>query len=150
MKRVTVTSLPGHDYAVTLNDGRHEGYLSDEPEPEGGDLGPSPYELLLHSLGACKVITMEMYAKRKQWPLAAVSVELTHEKVLARDCSDCTPEEREALGPTGRVDVIRAQIALEGPLDPDQRARLLEISERCPVHRTLLARPKIVTTLAET
>lgn len=104
---------------------------ADEPESSGGsDSGPGPYELLLAGLGACKSMTLRMYADRKGWPLEGVRVSLRHDRIHAQDCDEC--ETRE-----GRVDAIDVDIELAGPLDPEQRQRLLEIADRCPVHRTL-------------
>jgi putative redox protein len=144
MKRVTVQSQEGYAYAVSITDERHV-WSADEPEDNGGnDLGPTPYELLLGALGACMTITMRMYAQRKQWPLTAVSIELTHEKVYATDCAYCTQEEIDAAGPQGRIDVIRSHITLSGDLSDEQRARLHEIANRCPVHRTLERPPKLL------
>ena len=147
MKQVSVRSLPGHSYTMQIDDGRHT-YSADELEEDGGeDLGPSPYELLLSALGSCSAITMLMYARRKEWALESVSINLTHEKVLARDCRDCTSEEIASLGPDARLDLIEKQVTLSGDLDAEQRARLLEIGDRCPVHRTLEQRPRIVSRL---
>lgn len=147
MKTVTVRSVQGHDLTVIVDDGRHE-ITADEPEADGGeDLGPSPYELLLASLGACKVITLFLYARRKQWPLESVAIHLTHEKLHPRDCPECTPEEIATASPAGRIDVIRSEITVTGPLDAGQVARLLEISERCPVNRTLQTPPKLLATM---
>jgi putative redox protein len=91
---------------------------------------------------------MFMYAERKEWPLDAVSIQLSHDKVHARDCADCTQEEVDAAGPQGRIDLIKMDVSVQGDLDTQQVARLLEIGERCPVHRTLEARPKIVSTIS--
>ncbi len=104
---------------------------ADEPESVGGrDTGPTPYGLLLASLGSCTAMTLRMYAERKGLPLEHVTVRLRHEKIHARDCETCESE-------TGKIDRIDREIVLEGPLDEAQRARLLEIADRCPVHRTL-------------
>ena len=106
--------------------------LADEPRSLGGtNAGPTPYQYLAAGLGACTAITLRMYADRKKWPLQGVSVELTHQKVHAEDC-DC--EARIS----GKIDQIQRVVSLEGPLDEDQQARLLEIANRCPVHRTLM------------
>jgi len=148
MKTVRVQSMPGHAYAMQIGDGRHE-LVSDEPVADGGDdAGPEPYELLLAALGSCMAITMKMYAARKAWALDSVVIELTHEKVLARDCDACTPEEIAALGPQGRVDVFHTGISVRGELSRDEVARLHEIAGRCPVHRTLEASPKFVSTIS--
>ena len=119
--------------------GRHR-LIADEPIGTGEDAGPDPYALLLSALGACKVITVRMYAERKGWPLETVEVSLDTHKVHARDCEDCESD------PEARVDIIEVDIAFEGPLTEDQLACLVEISERCPVHRTLTGEVKIRTT----
>jgi uncharacterized OsmC-like protein/pimeloyl-ACP methyl ester carboxylesterase len=105
--------------------------LADEPVAVGGlDSGFSPYNLLLAALGACTAMTLRLYAEQKKWPLERVSVRLTHDKIHAADCEDCETKE-------GMLDRIDRNIALEGPLDPGQRTRLIEIANKCPVHRTL-------------
>ena len=114
-----------------------------QPVAVGGqDGGPAPYDYLLAGLGACTSMTIRMYADRKGWPLARVTVTLAHAKVHARDCAEC--ETRE-----GKIDVIDREILLDGPLDDDQRAKLMEIADKCPVHRTLhseiLVRTRAVT-----
>jgi putative redox protein len=106
--------------------------IADEPIGVGGsDTGPTPYDYLVASLGACTSMTLRMYADRKKWPLDAIVVRLKHQKIHASDCDNC-----EAKG-DGKMDYIEREIELNGPLDPQQRKRLLEIADRCPVHRTL-------------
>lgn len=126
-----------------LLDGRHR-LLADEPTELGGsDAGPNPYELLLMSLGACTAMTLRLYARRKQWPLERVAVRLSHSRIHAVDCAECETK-------TGFVDRIEREIELAGPLDATQRARLLEIADMCPVHRTLTHEISIRTKLAKT
>jgi len=104
---------------------------ADEPASAGGtDTGPTPYDLLLAALGACTSMTVSMYARRKAWPLEDVAVHLRHSKIHAADCAEC--ETREAM-----LDRIERDIHFTGPLTNVQRSRLLEIAEKCPVHRTL-------------
>jgi putative redox protein len=125
-------------FAVSIQAGRHT-IVGDEPRSVGGDdAGPSPYELLLAALGECTVMTLRMYARQKQWPLGNVHVTLTHGKIHAADCADCEAKE-------GKVDRIERVIELIGPLDAAQRARMMEIADRCPVHRTLHAKVTVVT-----
>jgi uncharacterized OsmC-like protein/alpha-beta hydrolase superfamily lysophospholipase len=106
-------------------------FLADEPVKSGGaDTGPAPYDLLLAALGACTSMTVRLYADNKQIPLARTLVRLHHEKIHAADCAECETKE-------GKIDRIDRQITFEGDLDAAQRARLLEIADKCPVHRTL-------------
>lgn len=122
--------------------GRHR-LIADEPEAVGGlDSGPSPYDLLSAALGACTVMTLRMYAERKGLAVERISATVTHGKVHAADCLDCTEEHRKR---EGRIDRFERRIAIEGDLDAETRARLLEIADRCPVHRTLEAGAAIVT-----
>ncbi|MGB8330039.1 MAG: alpha/beta fold hydrolase [Polyangiales bacterium] len=112
-------------------------FTADEPLDKGGtNLGPNAYDLLLASLGACTSMTLKLYADRKEWPLEAVRVTLRHDRVHAKDCKDCEKA-------TGMIDVIEKKIELQGELSEEQRSRLLDISAKCPVHRTLLNEMKI-------
>ena len=116
---------------------------ADEPRSlRGRDAGMTPYELLLAALGSCTAITLRMYANHKKWPLEHVSMELTHAKIHAQDCAECETKE-------GKIDRMTRQITLQGDLSPEQRARLLQIANRCPVHRSLESENQIVTELAE-
>ncbi|MDA1118848.1 MAG: bifunctional alpha/beta hydrolase/OsmC family protein [Proteobacteria bacterium] len=128
-------------FAQLVTAGKHR-FRADEPASVGGDdSGPGPYDLLLAGLGACTSMTVRMYAEQKKWPLERVTVDLKHDKVHASDCADC--ETRE-----GKIDKIERVLTLEGNLDEAQRARLLEIANKCPVHRTLHAEVWIPTRLA--
>ncbi|MCA9626243.1 MAG: alpha/beta fold hydrolase [Myxococcales bacterium] len=116
-------------------------FLADEPEQLGGaDLGPAPYDYLLMALGACTTMTVRLYADHKGLPLEDVQVDLRHEKVDASECPDCQMK-------TGKIDKIEREIRLTGDLTDEQRTRLLEIANRCPVHRTLHAEVWEVSTL---
>lgn len=112
--------------------------IADEPRALGGnDQGPSPYGLLLGALGSCTVMTLRMYADRKGWPLTQAVCHLRHAKVHTADCEACVdPEDTKAKG-KAKVDRIERRIELRGELDDAQRARLMELADRCPVHRTL-------------
>ncbi|MEO1009240.1 MAG: OsmC family protein [Planctomycetota bacterium] len=132
----------GRDHFRTeIHAGPHE-MAADEPESLGGtDTGPDPYQLLLASLGACKAITVRMYADRKGWPLEQLEVTLSHSRVHAKDCEDCSSE-------SGMVSIIECTLDATGALDEEQRARLAEIADKCPVHKTLTGEVKIRTELA--
>lgn len=138
---VVVVRGTGAGFAQEIIVGPHR-LLADEPEAFGGtDTGPTPYDLLLSALGSCTSMTLAMYARRKQWPLEAVTVTLRHSKIHAADCESCDTKE-------GRLDRIDGEIVLVGPLQQEQRARLLEIAHMCPVHRTLTSEIDIRTVLA--
>lgn len=125
-------------FAVDIRSGRHR-WISDEPTGVGGDdLGPGPYDMLVAALGACTVMTMRMYARQKKWPLDKVTVALSHGKIHASDCAECETR-------AGRVDRIERVITITGALDTTQRRRLMEIADKCPVHRTLHAEMLVVT-----
>ena len=127
-------------FAQEIAAGRHR-LKGDEPTAVGGtDSGPTPYDLLLAALGSCTSMTIGLYARRKQWPLEAVTVRLLHSKIHAFDCASCETKE-------GMLDQIERQIELVGPLSDEQRARLLEIADKCPVHRTLTSEIHIRTRL---
>jgi uncharacterized OsmC-like protein len=125
-------------FAQEIIAGRHR-IPADEPASAGGtDTGPSPYELLLAALGACTSMTVGMYARRKGWPLEEVVVNLRHSRIYAFDCADCETKE-------GMLDRIERDIRFVGNLTPEQRSRLLEIANKCPVHRTLTSKISIQT-----
>ncbi len=117
-----------------------DGFIADEPRDIGDGLGPDPYEFLLAALGSCTVMTLQLYARRKKWPLDKVDVELSHNRVHASDCEDCEEE-------TGIVERIEVKLRVEGNLDEKQRERLAYIATRCPVHKTLASGPRIVHTI---
>lgn len=138
---VIVEDAGWSDFAEIVRAGRHV-MAADEPLAVGGaDTGPGPYEYLLAALGTCTAMTLRMYARQKKWPLHKVTVRLAHDKVYAADCATCETKE-------GKLDRVERAITLEGPLDEPQRQRLLEIADRCPVHRTLTSEVLIQTTLA--
>ena len=131
------------EFAQHITAGVHE-ILADESLAAGGqDAGPSPYQLLLAALGSCTSMTLGLYARRKQWPLTRVRVELSHSKVAARDgAGDATSE--------AQSDRITRVIHLDGPLSRDQRQRLMQVANRCRVHRTLTSQIDVVTSFADT
>ncbi len=129
-------------FEVAINADGHR-LLADEPADVGGsDRGPSPYEYLSAALVSCTVMTLHMYARRKKWPLESVEVEARHGKIHAEDCENCQAT-------TGKIDRFDRVVTITGDLDDEQRQRLLEIADRCPVHRTLHEEVEILTRLAE-
>jgi putative redox protein len=137
---VIVASTGAGPLEQIMLDGRHTLYADEPVATGGGDTGPGPYELLLMALGSCTSMTIEMYATRRKWPLEQVVVRLRHERVHAEDCADC--EDANSM-----LDQIELGVELIGPLDEGRRARLLQIAEKCPVHRTLTSKIEIRTSL---
>ena len=133
-----VTAETSKNVQVRIKSGRHE-FIADEPLGIGDDTGPDPYSLLLSSLSACTIMTVEMYARRKNWPLESVELSLSTKKVHAKDCEDCESD------PNARVDIIERQISFNGDLTSDQIDRLADIASKCPVHRTLTSETVIRT-----
>lgn len=127
----TEISASGHDL------------IADEPKSlGGGDMGPNPYDFLVAGLGACTTMTLRMYADRKEWPLDEITTRLNHRKVHADACEDCETE-------SGKLDEIDREIEVKGDLSEEQRKRLLEIADKCPVHRTLHSEIKVRTRLKD-
>lgn len=139
--RVIVTDSGRGRFEQLLFSGRHIA-LADEPVADGGgSAGAGPYDLLLMALGACTSMTLRLYASRKHWPLERTVVRLSHEKRYGEDCWDCADKDVS-------IDHIDCRIELIGALDSGQRERLLEIANKCPVHRTLTSTVRIETSLA--
>ncbi|HEV3371536.1 MAG TPA: bifunctional alpha/beta hydrolase/OsmC family protein [Xanthobacteraceae bacterium] len=137
--RVTVREAGQGRFQQEITAGAHR-LVADEPVASGGaDSGPNPYDLLLAALGACTAMTLRLYAERKALPLDRVTVKLRHAKIHAADCAACETKE-------GMIDHIERGIVLQGALDADMRARLLDIADKCPVHRTLTNEVDIATT----
>jgi uncharacterized OsmC-like protein/alpha/beta superfamily hydrolase len=138
---VVVTGSEAHPFGQRIIAGGHQ-LVADEPAVIGGaDSGPTPYDLLLAGLGACTAITVRMYADRKGWPLRQLTVRLRHSRIHAVDCLDCETK-------SGQLDQIERELRFEGELTDDQRARLMDIADRCPVHRTLHSEVLVATTEA--
>ena len=140
---VRVSEADPAGFLQDIDAGPKHHLLADEPASYGSaDAGPSPYQFLSAGLGACTSMTIRMFARRKGWPLEHVSVDISHDKIHAQDCDDCPDK-------NARIDVFHRLIRLDGPLNADQRTKLLAIADRCPVHRTMEGVIKVETTLAE-
>jgi len=137
---ITIVRLEGRGFQTDVLAGGHR-LIADEPIEAGGtNLGPAPYDFLIASLGTCTAMTLRIYADRKKWPLKAVEVRLRHQRIDAEDCGDCESED-------GQVHLIDRELILEGDLTVEQRVRIAEIADKCPLHRTLEAEIKVKTHL---
>jgi uncharacterized OsmC-like protein/fermentation-respiration switch protein FrsA (DUF1100 family) len=142
LREVVVRETRNGKFQQTVTVGPHQ-LLADEPVAAGGDdSGPAPYDLLLAGLGACTSMTMRLYAERKSLPLTRTTVTLRHNKIHAEDCAECESK-------AGMLDQIERVITMEGPLDAEQRRKLIEIADKCPVHRTLTSEVRILTSAAD-
>jgi putative redox protein len=135
---VIVASTGAGPFDQIMLDGRHELHADEPVAVGGGDTGPGPYELLLMALGSCTSMTVHLYARQKKWPLEQVVVRLRHSRVHVEDCADCEKS-------TSMIDRIDKNLELIGTLDETQRARLIQIADHCPVHRTLTSKIDILT-----
>jgi len=141
-RNVVVRETRNSKFQQTITMGPHR-MLADEPVAAGGeDTGPGPYDFVLAGLGACTSMTMRLYADRKSLPLERITVTLQHSKIHAEDCAECETK-------VGMLDQIDRMIQIDGTLDADQRKRLMEIADKCPVHRTLTSEVRIVTKAAD-
>ena len=141
MSEVVVTSQSNLRNEVRYGDGRS--FIADEPSSAGGeDAGPDPYTLLLAALGSCISMTVTLYARRKQWPLERVTVRLQQDRVHSKDCKEC----QENL--EGYIHRIERSVSVTGQLSNEQRARLIEIAKKCPIHKTLSS-PIVIADLEE-
>ncbi len=132
-----VSGKTSEAFLVAINANGHE-LIGDEPKSHGGtNLGPTPYDLLASALASCTVMTLNFFARRENLPLTLVEVVVKYDQIHAKDCEDCDKT-------SGRVDRFTRQIHLSGDLDDEQRALLLKIADRCPVHKTLKNEIKIV------
>ena len=135
-----VVQTDDESFTTQIKAGNHH-FLADEPEDVGGnDLGPTPYDLLSSSLGACTSMTLHMYAKRKNWDLQEVKVHVEHNKDHAQDCETCEKS-------SAKIDYFNRKIEMIGDLDDNQKQRLMEIADKCPVHKTLHSDVKVITEL---
>ncbi|GAB5407872.1 MAG: hypothetical protein BalsKO_02370 [Balneolaceae bacterium] len=142
-QKIIHVHLPKNEaFKTTLTAGKHE-LISDEPPTVAGgkNQGPDPYDLLLMSLGTCTVMTVKMYAERKGWEVGDLYMELRHNKSHVEDCKTCED-------PTSKIDVIEKELIIMGDISLEQKEKLLEISKKCPVHRTLLNEIRIESSLS--
>lgn len=145
VEHVRVTETRAARYQVTVHAGAHR-MFADEPVSAGGlDSGPSPYDLLSAALGACTAMTIRIYADFKNIDLGPISVDVSHEKMHAKDCADCAPEIREG---GGKIDTFSRVISVGGGIPPELADKIVEIASKCPVHRTLESTSHIRTRLA--
>jgi uncharacterized OsmC-like protein len=141
-RQVVIRETRNGKFQQTVTVGPHQ-LLADEPLAAGGDdTGLGPYDFLLAALGACTSMTMRLYADRKSLPLERTTVTLKHSKIHAEDCAECETK-------AGMLDQIERVIAMEGPLDADQRKKLMEIADKCPVHHTLTSEVRILSRAAD-
>jgi putative redox protein len=140
---VRVTEIDGDGFLQEVVNGPHHWFLADEPLSVelATNKGPNPYALIKAALGACTSMTMRMYARVKKWPVTGITVDVTHEKIASGD--GATDDRGRPL----KIDVFTRDIAIDGDLDENQRARLVEIADRCPVHNTLHRSSRIQTHL---
>jgi len=138
--KAVVVKVGAEALLADVQAGRHT-YFVDEPVEVGGqDRGPTPYDLLLSALGACTAITLRLYATQKKWPLEAIEVRLSHQRVHEHDCEKCEQ-------PGQSLEEVTKELRLIGPLSEEQRQRLEVISQKCPVQKTLMSGLRIVTHL---
>lgn len=137
-----VAQLGDQGYTTYIRSGNHQ-FIADEPESFGGNnFGPSPYDLLSAALASCTSMTLQMYARRKKWPLEMVETHVNHSKSHAEDCENCESN-------SAKIDTFQREIKLTGDLDQKQKDRLLEIADKCPVHKTLHSAVRIIKKLGE-
>ncbi len=140
MNQVRVKLALADGFSTQITAGKHT-LLADEPHDAGGqDEGPSPYELLLSALGACTAMTLKMYIERKKWPITAIEVWLSFDRIHAADCESCTDEQRASAQQIQRISRL---IYVTGEVTEEQQQRLLYIASRCPVHVTLHSNPHV-------
>ena len=138
--RQAVVAGSARGFAQEVSVGEHR-FGADEPEALGGTgTGPDPYDLLISALGACTSMTVSLYARRKEWPLEQVTIRVRHSRVHAADCAGCETT-------MGKLDRIERDVELHGDLTEEQRKRLLEIADKCPVHKTLCSEIEVRTRL---
>lgn len=135
--KVTVRYIENLQHQVVASP---HSFIVDEPMEEGDGLGPNPYDLLLSAIGACTAMTLLMYAQRKKIPIETISIELDHQNTYRNDCVDCTEQER-------RIETISRHITIRGSMTEEQKKRLLEIANKCPVSRTIKSSPVLEDTI---